>query len=246
MQVSLGSVFALLLQIAMAVGPIIGYIPQYFMLKNTRSVGSFSPHVCIILITSMPLRIMYWFWSRFELALLFQAIFMLIAQCFILYEVYSISQMQHILVVGFEKLFGFIAIASGIALFILQALVRSPIFVDALGIEALLIEACLPLPQCIANYSRKSTDGLSTFMIYTWMAGDAFKTFYYYYRSSPIFFLLCGCFQLTVDCIIFYQFMWAYPAYSRIPVSDSDDEEISLAGVNRPASQYRPPVASTA
>ena len=77
------------------------------------------------------------------------------------------------------------------------------------------------------------------------MAGDAFKTFYYYYRESPIYFLLCGCFQLTMDCIIFYQFTIVYPMYSSIPVNDSDDDEdIALAAVAMNETHYQPPTMS--
>jgi hypothetical protein len=46
-------------------------------------------------------------------------------------------------------------------------------------------------------------------MIGTWMAGDSFKTFYYYYRDTPIYFFVCGCFQLSIDFLIGYQ-LYAY------------------------------------
>jgi solute carrier family 66, member 2 len=227
----IGYLFNLVLPIGMVVGPVCGYIPQYFLLKRTMSVGSFSPLVCYILIASMYTRCLYWYWNRFELPLFFQAVVMLITMIGILQVVMQITREsinEHnsaIIRSGNTVLYYFIPAIT--LLFLLNFAVLSDFITDVLGIVALVIEACLPVPQCYSNYERKSTRGLSMFMVYTWMAGDSFKTFYYAYRDVPTYFLVCGCFQLSVDLLILYQCVCAYAG--RVTVSgphDSDEEEI--------------------
>ena len=221
------SVFNFLLPGSMVVCPIVGYIPQYLMIKKTQSVGSFSPLVCYILIGAMAIRILYWYWEHYELPLLFQAMLMLVTQSLILYVIIQITGEQNnevnmaviergntvLVVVMFFALF----------LFFLNFLVDSAFIVKILGTMALFIEACLPVPQCYANYCKQSTKGLSLVMVYSWMAGDAFKTFYYYYRDTPIYFFVCGCLQLSIDLLILYQCTWAYNGYTKLPVHEDDE-----------------------
>jgi hypothetical protein len=42
-------------------------------------------------------------------------------------------------------------------------------------------------------------------MIFSWVAGDAFKTFYFIYKDQPFQFIMCGSVQLLVDFIIIGQ-----------------------------------------
>lgn len=230
--------FNLMLPVGMVIGPVFGYIPQYFLLKRTMSVGSFSPLVCYILIASMYSRCLYWYWNRFELPLLLQAVVMLITMVGILQVVMQITREtinEHnaaIIRGGNSVLYYFIP--SITALFLLNFVFNSDFITDVLGMVALVIEACLPVPQCYSNFEQKSTRGLSMFMVYTWIAGDSFKTFYYAYRDVPTYFFVCGCFQLSVDLLILYQCVFAYG--DRAPVGlgssgsgslhDSDEEEI--------------------
>lgn len=76
-----------------------------------------------------------------------------------------------------------------------------------LSYASLLVEACLPLPQLLNNMRTKSTRGLSTFLILTWLLGDAYKTVYFVVRAVPVPFILCGAFQLAMDLIIIVQIM---------------------------------------
>lgn len=58
-------------------------------------------------------------------------------------------------------------------------LVWIPFYGDALGFCSLTIEATLGFPQLLSNYRTKSVKGLSLFMIFSWFAGDFFKTVYF-------------------------------------------------------------------
>lgn len=59
----------------------------------------------------------------------------------------------------------------------------------------------------LSNIRTKSVKGLSFFMIFTWFAGDLFKTIYFIMEKQPLQFVMCGCIQLTVDIIIVIQIM---------------------------------------
>ena len=65
--------------------PIIGYVSQYKITKNSNSVGNFSTDVCAILLTSNILRLFYWYSDRFSMALLFQAVVMIVMQLLLLH-----------------------------------------------------------------------------------------------------------------------------------------------------------------
>ncbi|KAI8344284.1 PQ loop repeat-domain-containing protein [Chlamydoabsidia padenii] len=82
---------------------------------------------------------------------------------------------------------------------------RLPFFIDLLGIISLGIESTLPLPQCISNYKRRSTDGFSLLVLASWFLGDGFKVFYYIYTKAPFQFIGCGIVQLTIDSVIVLQ-----------------------------------------
>ncbi|SAM05037.1 hypothetical protein [Absidia glauca] len=79
---------------------------------------------------------------------------------------------------------------------------RVPYFVELLGIISLGIESSLPLPQCISNFRRRSTDGFSYLVLASWFLGDGFKVFYYVYTQAPFQFIGCGIVQLTIDTVI--------------------------------------------
>lgn len=57
----------------------------------------------------------------------------------------------------------------------------------------------------ISNQKTKSVQGLSYAMIFSWVAGDAFKTFYFIFKNQPFQFIMCGTVQLIVDFVIIGQ-----------------------------------------
>uniref|UniRef100_A0A1I8BT88 PQ-loop repeat-containing protein 1 n=1 Tax=Meloidogyne hapla TaxID=6305 RepID=A0A1I8BT88_MELHA len=82
-------------------------------------------------------------------------------------------------------------------------------FVEALGLSALLVEACLGVPQLLRNFQRKSTVGMSVKMVLMWLIGDIGKTIYFIIRASPAQFWICSCLQITIDILILLQ-VWVY------------------------------------
>lgn len=70
--------------VALIVGPIVGYIPQYGEINRTSNTEGFSTHVCFILIAANILRAFFWILKRFELTLLIQSLVMIAAQLILL------------------------------------------------------------------------------------------------------------------------------------------------------------------
>ena len=73
------------------------------------------------------------------------------------------------------------------------------VYVELLGLDALMLEASLGLPQFMRNRAQSSTHGMrcsgaprtnrsqrcSVFMVASWLSGDIFKTVYFVVRAAP-------------------------------------------------------------
>jgi len=79
------------------------------------------------------------------------------------------------------------------------------VYVESLGLAAVLCEALLGIPQFLRNFRLKSTEGMSVKMVLLWAAGDIFKTVYFILRKAPLQFLICGVLQITIDVAILVQ-----------------------------------------
>jgi hypothetical protein len=66
----------------MATGPVLGYLHQYRLIKSSKNVGSFSIDICGILLFANILRLNFYIFTHYQLALFFQSINMIIVQVF--------------------------------------------------------------------------------------------------------------------------------------------------------------------
>lgn len=89
---------------------------------------------------------------------------------------------------------------------------RNNYLIETIGYISLIIESMIGIPQIIENYKNKSTKNLSFFMIFFWLTGDTLKTLYFLKFKAPIQFILCGLFQMIIDCSIIFQINY----YNRI------------------------------
>lgn len=71
-----------LLDLAVAVGPVIGYWWQLRTIEERRAVGAFSIDICGILMVSAILRVFYWLIHGFAFNLLIQAILIFVIQVY--------------------------------------------------------------------------------------------------------------------------------------------------------------------
>jgi uncharacterized protein with PQ loop repeat len=63
--------------VAMVIGGVVPYIPQYRKIRKTRDSEGFSMYVCFILLLANILRIYFWLGVHYELPLLIQSVVMI-------------------------------------------------------------------------------------------------------------------------------------------------------------------------
>lgn len=78
------AIFNRVIDVLVIFGPIVGYIPQYQEIYKNRDCGTFSPLLCLILLTCNIMRIFMFFLKPYELPLLFQSFLMISAQLVLL------------------------------------------------------------------------------------------------------------------------------------------------------------------
>lgn len=78
-----------------------------------------------------------------------------------------------------------------------------------MGYLSLGIEATLVMPQILLNLQRKSTEGLSYLLVFTWCAGDVVKMIFFVVEQQPKPFVVCGAVQLLCDVVVLLQ-LWGY------------------------------------
>ena len=70
----------MLFDILFVICPPLGFVAQYFEILKKNSMGSFSINVTLILLVSNILRVFFWFGKRFSVVLVYQSLFMILAQ----------------------------------------------------------------------------------------------------------------------------------------------------------------------
>ncbi|CAK5059726.1 unnamed protein product [Meloidogyne enterolobii] len=208
------------------IGGAIPYVFQYAEIYQRKSAAGFSLLVCLALCIANILRIEFWFGKQFETPLLVQSIVMLLVMVAML----EISvRMNRRLIPSYQRssiwngdfiedFWKWNDLSSFIVALLFFTIIFSLLngifytnvyFVEALGLSALLVEACLGIPQLLRNFQRKSTVGMSVKMVLMWLIGDLGKTIYFVVRASPAQFWICSCLQITIDILILLQ-VWIY------------------------------------
>eukprot|EP00742_Colponemidia_sp_Colp-10_P007279 GILJ01007826.1.p1 GENE.GILJ01007826.1~~GILJ01007826.1.p1 ORF type:complete len:271 (-),score=37.26 GILJ01007826.1:248-943(-) len=216
----------LLSDIGMIFLPVLGYAPQYQDIRVSGNADGFSTFVSLILLVSNILRIFFWNGKRFETALLLQAFVMIIAQLIMLelcirvkqrsggYELVDKRRRKHIGDMelrhfwkwdDYRSFVSFVVVMTGCLLAVQTVIGEAEWFTELLGFLSLSIESTLGMPQWWNNYQKKSTAGLSIWLILSWVLGDSFKTAYFISTNAPLQFLMCGAVQIVVDFAIIVQ-----------------------------------------
>jgi uncharacterized protein with PQ loop repeat len=241
------------IDLSMIFGPNIGFIAQIIKFREVRSSEGFSKLISLIFLVANILRIYFWIGKQFSLVLLFQSMVAIIMHIVLLREclIFSDKSMNKtsketeiykpINILNYDSFWDWpllIDYVYVLALFTVMVGVVSHvvgfnnlIYIESLGIASASVEACIGLPQVIANYKTKNTDTLSFFMLITWAMGDSFKTFYFLQTKAPLQMLICGLFQLSMDCVLLGQILlytYIFPpetAYKPIKYESSDEDE---------------------
>lgn len=223
---------------AIIFGGIIPYVPQYREIKKKEDAEGFSLYVCLTLLIANTLRILFWFGKHYEIPLLLQSIFMIFTM-FIMIKLCVNVQNRSQIVKARERVFAdldanyfwkwtdfqsyldFMLLFAALGGVITYLLVDIPIFVETVGLLAVLTEAMLGIPQFLRNFYNKSTNGMSIAMVAMWTLGDAFKTCYFIVREVPIQFEVCGTLQVLIDIAILAQvhiYQNSTTVHARVPV----------------------------
>jgi uncharacterized protein with PQ loop repeat len=205
----------------MIFGGVVPYIPQYLEIARTKNAEGFSLFVCLTLLIANTLRILFWFGHPFESPLLIQSFVMNITMFSIVHLCVRVRKKSDSLVrprtlmdfkvadfwqwTDFSSYIQFMLSFTIVASLITAVLIDYPVYVETLGLFAVLSEAMLGLPQFYRNYQKQSTSGMSVKMVLMWSCGDIFKTTYFVLRKAPTQFWLCGTLQVMLDFAILLQ-----------------------------------------
>ncbi|KAM9301960.1 solute carrier family 66 member 2-like [Gastrophryne carolinensis] len=205
----------------MVVGGVLPYVPQYRQIRRTGSAEGFSTRVCLVLLVANILRVFFWWGRSFEVALLLQSVLMIGAMLAMLQLCCSVQSESHVSTKQryftdfrassfwrwncFEDYLQFCACLTLCAAILTYLLLGVAIYVEGLGLLALMTEATLGLPQLLQNRRNQSTRGMSLQMVLLWTAGDCFKTAYFILKETPVQFWVCGAVQIALDAAILSQ-----------------------------------------
>lgn len=217
-------------ELAMVLGGVVPYIPQYLQIKQKQTTQGFSLHVCLALLMANTLRILFWFGNHYETPLLIQSILMNLAMFALIHLCVTINTKEYLVPVDkrqkghtftdlepeyfwqwtdFASYVEFVMTVAAVGSILMYLLVDNAPFVETVGFMAVFTEAMLGLPQFYRNYRNKSTYGMALSMVLMWTCGDIFKTSYFYLRNTPPQFFICGSLQVSVDLMILGQ-VWLY------------------------------------
>ena len=209
----------------MALVPPLMFVPQLINMKKEMNVRGYSKVVSFLIIISNIMRLCYRIGVEFSHALVFQSIFQISLQIYVVYEILKMqakfdsvptSQRHNSWMRKYlgnfwdwdEFKYYMISIASIAAGLFTVSILMSPFhwYFEFIGIISIFIEAVLSLPQYLKNRREHSVEGLSILVVCAWVCGDAFKLVYYSTTRQPILFCWCSFAQLVIDSSIVYQF----------------------------------------
>ncbi|KAI0033681.1 hypothetical protein K488DRAFT_77756 [Vararia minispora EC-137] len=225
--------------VGMAIGPSLVYADQTYSIIRKKNATGFSKDVCAVMLFSNIMRCFFWLGNQFELALLFQSIFLILTHLAVLY-VCILYKPAHSTVdtsssrrpFSFWQWQTYPQYIECIASYIITTTVlflifsRFPVFIDILGYLALGLESSLPVPQLVSNFKLNTLYGFRASTLMGWFGGDTYKLVYFFVNNAPLQFKLGAIFQLTVDsAIVIQRFVYG----NAPPLSVLGDEEVPLA-----------------
>ncbi|KIW07192.1 uncharacterized protein PV09_02058 [Verruconis gallopava] len=192
--------------------PITSYADQIYSIHNTRTSSGFSLDIPLIMLLASILKVYYWLGARYDIALLVQAVVMILMQILLLHvalthrpplQIHHTPFMDTAARIGtiFEnrpyqfwqwrnaKVYWQFLAYFTLALFVGQLLFNRneslySSWTTLLGYTALAIEATLPLPQIMANQRRRCCKGFRLSVLANWLIGDAFKMVFFFVKDS--------------------------------------------------------------
>jgi len=198
------------------ISPITSYADQTVSMHRNKSSAGFSLDIPLIMLVASLMRIFYYPGAQFDIALLIQALIMVVMQVALLKI--ALDHRPGPSSKGGEAAVPFAAAKEGSWGFVRPYSFwqwRSPkpywqfilyLFITLLAFEILLspipavygnysafigyvglsVEATLPLPQVLANHRSRSCKGFRLSVLASWIAGDVMKMFWFFTATSTI------------------------------------------------------------
>ena len=207
--------------------PSIGYFLQALKFKKTKSTKGFAKFLCFLLIIANILRCIFWLGKRFNLTLLFQAIVVIISQIYLIHVYFQYQEelpfkidnkpICEYLLNWKETLNPYyfwnwtdeIEYYKFIFIFIIIMIIASISvglnnlkFFDIIGTLSVSCETFIELPQIKENCITKNIKNLSGTMVFMWLIGDLFKTWYNFVFKSPIQMIFGGLIMNCEDIVL--------------------------------------------
>ncbi len=79
----------------MVIGPVVGYIYQYWLIRSKQTLGTFSIDVCGILLFANIMRLNFYIFQQYKTALFFQSVLMVVVQ--VTFFLFSFSYCTYVL-----------------------------------------------------------------------------------------------------------------------------------------------------
>lgn len=206
--------------------PSIGYFFQALKFKQTKSTKGFAKCLCLLLLLANILRVFFWFGKRFSLALLYQALIVIISQIYLIHVYFEYQDEMPIKTektikeyitnwketlnpikiwnwndeIEYYKFIFFLCFFISIICYFVG--VKHIQFFEILGTISVSCETFIELPQIKENCVLKNTKNLSAIMVFMWFIGDIFKTTYNFIYKSPIQMIVGGIIMNCEDVIL--------------------------------------------
>ena len=206
--------------------PSIGYFFQAMKFKQTKSTKGFARFLCLLLLLANILRVFFWFGKKFSLALLYQAIIVIISQIYLIHvyfeyqdelptkteksiKEYIINWKETLSLtkiwnwndeIEYYKFIFFLCFIFSILCYAVG--IKNTKFFEILGTISVCCETFIELPQIKENCVLKDTKNLSAVMVFMWFIGDIFKTTYNFIYKSPIQMIIGGIIMNCEDIIL--------------------------------------------
>ena len=220
------SYIKLIFDLLMIVFPSIPYFFQIMKIKKLKSSTGFSKYLCLFVLIVNILRILQLIGKQFYLPILFQAIFIIIIQ-FYLIHVYIENEENFIITnektikeyltnwketLNPKKLWNwdyeieyykFIFFLVFILIIICSIIGKKYLqFYKILGNINICFKVLIELPQIKVNFSTKNAKNISFVMVLMWLFGDIFKTIINLTNNSSIQIIIGGIIINFEDIIL--------------------------------------------
>ncbi|KAK9458091.1 hypothetical protein V1511DRAFT_523550 [Dipodascopsis uninucleata] len=230
----------------LAVSPITSYADQTFYVWRRKSSEGFSLDTCALLIAVSSLRIFYWTGRDLELPIVLQSASMLFVQLIYLKlalmympAVWRRSKSLESEFIPFRRPLRFwqwrsdwkfyLAIAIFMVFFgVLTIVLRGfDTYFGIIARIAVALEAVLPLPQLILNYTRHSLSGFRFTLLFAWVSGDLVKTVFYYIDDQEYYYKIGGTIQTLLDFAILAQYIYYWRQKRAALRLEQEEQELS-------------------